>query len=285
MYKNILQGGGSQYTGGASSQVRTTPAPRVPPSQQLHHQQKPQFFQETVRPSEVFRGAKGDEEGINKYRAESAHKTEDLNTDDEEAKFLAKYQVTRITPGVIGIPKPEKPQPAYKYQQQQQHFGAREPPSQALRGNPHHQASGGGTWGARYGNNSNPNPQPYHVQPSYNIVQESTIRPSIAKQGGDDLDKYRLKFEAQIRNAPASSDQPVQLLINGQVALNSPGQNGIVSSNVETSISNDATFTLRVPSVCLDVTRDLKIDQGRYVRFSFEDGQLKFMQSKLDFDD
>jgi len=144
--------------------------------------------------------------------------------------------------------------------------------------------------------NSNPNRTTAYGQQQVGVVATPTLRPSILKdQSEDPLAKYRVKSPEEeertwvisLRNLPAGVGKPVILLVDERQQYAGIGAGG-VATHVSSILCNSETgslFDLKVSSINFNFNRNLELSQGRFVRFGLEQGQMKFRQQKMDFDD
>jgi len=123
----------------------------------------------------------------------------------------------------------------------------------------------------------------------------SNVRPSVLKDQGDDyLERYRVKtpeeeertWEISLRNLPVSSSKIVELQVDNRQLYSGSGNDRVVSSNFSTMCnSTSSQFVLKIGAINFNLSRSLEIGKGRFVRFSVEQGQMKFRQQKTPIED
>jgi len=144
--------------------------------------------------------------------------------------------------------------------------------------------------------NSNPNRTTAYGHQQVGVVATPTLKPSILKdQSEDPLAKYRVKSPEEeertwvisLRNLPAGVGKPVIFLVDERQQYAGIGAGGVVTqiSSILCNSETGSLFNLKVNSINFDFNRNLELGKGRFVRFGVEQGQMKFRQQKMDFDD
>jgi len=165
-------------------------------------------------------------------------------------------------------------------------------------------------------------PQPTNPKRGVTVVAESTIRPSLLKDSGDPLGKYRItdppadpaKQENPTGSKPDTSDpldkyrvktaeeeemtwqffltgiaadpgKPVELKCDGHLVFESEGANGTVNTRTSYLASSSSTVVvLTIKSIPITINKTLDIANGRFVRYAIEKGGLKFRQQRTELD-
>jgi len=279
------------------------------------------IFGSGITPSAVAKGVSGiDDDPLAKYRVKST------NADADEVDWHSTLRnASRANVEETGNPFHRLDgEPSYVNTPPNQNYRANQasqarPPSEALRKPPAKQAT--------------PYVPPSNVHTNVNVVPDPTIKPSVLKEQGDYLEKYRVKnvdptltsgatvtsaggvrpsvfkdqgddymdkyriktpeeeertWEISLRNIPASSNKIVELQVDDRQLYSGSGNDKVVSLNFSTMSKSNATssqFIVKIGLINFNLTRSLELAKGRFVRFSVEQGQMKFRQQKTPFDD
>jgi hypothetical protein len=125
------------------------------------------------------------------------------------------------------------------------------------------------------------------------VISSSGNQPkSLFKDNNDVLDKYRVKsaeeeektWHIYLIGLTADPGKPIELKCDGQVVYAGEGVNGHVTTHVtyESKGAGPTSIILNIKSLNFVLNKSLELQNGRFVRFGVERGQLKFRQQKTD---
>jgi len=283
------------------------------------------IFGSGITPSAVAKGVTGvDNDPLAKYRVKPTE-----STDAEVDWHSTLRSASRANVEETGNPFHRLDgEPSYVNTPANQNYRSNQasqarPPSEAMRKAPSANAR-----------QATPYVPPYNVHTSANVIPDPTIKPSVLKEQGDYLEKYRVKnvdptltpgtttvtsaggvrpsvlkdqgdgyldkyriktpeeeertWEISLRNIPASSNKIVEVQVDDRQLYSGSGNDKVVSLNFSTMCKpNDTSsqFIVKIGLISFNLTRSLELGKGRFVRFSVEQGQMKFRQQKTPFDD
>jgi len=115
---------------------------------------------------------------------------------------------------------------------------------------------------------------------------------SLFKDNNDVLDKYRVKtaeeeektWHIYLIGLTADPGKPIELKCDGQVVYAGEGVNGHVTTHVtyESKGTGPTSIVLNIKTLNFVLNKSLELQNGRFVRFGVDRGQLKFRQQKTD---
>jgi len=115
----------------------------------------------------------------------------------------------------------------------------------------------------------------------------------IFKDNSDPLEKFRVKpadeeertWVIYLFGLGTDPGKPVELRCDGNPVFMGEGMNGVVNTRVSYGSQGEVTqMNLSIKSMNFSFPKNLEIGKGRFVKFSIEQGQLKFRQQRTEID-
>jgi len=116
---------------------------------------------------------------------------------------------------------------------------------------------------------------------------------SMFKDNSDPLEKYRVKppeeeektWVIYLFGLGTDPGKPVELRCDGNPVFMGEGMNGVVNTRVSYASQGEVTqMNLSIKSMNFSFPKNLEIGKGRFIKFSIEQGQLKFRQQRTEID-
>jgi len=124
-------------------------------------------------------------------------------------------------------------------------------------------------------------------------TQSSAPKSILHKDDSDPLQRYRVKsaeeeqmtWNIYLFGLVADPDKPVELKCDGNLVYMGDGVNGTVTTRVVYQAQGPTTaVTLSIKSMNFNLTKNLEIGKGRFIKFAIESNQLKFRQQITEID-
>jgi hypothetical protein len=113
------------------------------------------------------------------------------------------------------------------------------------------------------------------------------------KDNSDPLEKFRVKppeeeektWVIYLFGLGTDPGKPVELRCDGNPVFMGEGMNGVVNTRVSYASQGEVTqMNLSIKSMNFTLPKNLEIGKGRFIKFSIEQGQLKFRQQRTEID-